>query len=387
MQVIEKVINDSYAEAIKRHELQPIGQPAIELKSVENEGDFIFSAVLEIYPEIKLGDFKELNIERCISKIEEKHIDDALDRLRRENVQWEDVNDEESYKSQKGDRLEIDFTMEPLADDGEKTDGKTEKGAVIILGDGNTWVEFEQPLYDLGLYTEKEYELKMPSTHTDKVLADKMVKFTVKLNKISRPILPELNDEFASQLLREKGKSIDHLKADIRSHMEKELAQVLKNRLKDEVMDRLYATYNNSIDIPKKFMERELDRQEEVWKDRQKSIAGKNGSAIPEFPREKFTNGARRNVVLGMLLNEIVSEHKLEVEPDEIRSRAEELISPRINNHQAIIKTILDSEPYCSKITSELLEEKVVDYLASQANILDKFIDYNSLLDRSLRAN
>ena len=382
MQVIKDVINDSYAEAIRRHKLQPIGLPTIELKSIDNEGDCAFNAVLEVYPEIKLRDFKELSIEKCISKIEEKHIDEALNRLCKINVRWEEISDEETYGSQKGDRLEIDFTMEPLANDGEKTEAKTEKGAVVILGDGATWIEFEQQLYNLSLHAEKECELKMPLTHTDKTLADRMVKFTVKINKISRPILPELNDEFASRLLG-NGKSLDQLRTDVRSHMEKELAQVLRNKLKDETMDRLYAAYSSSIDVPKKLLEKELERQGKIWKDRQESVTGKNGSVVMEFPREKFIDSAKRNVSLGMLLNQIISERQLEVKFDEIRSRAEELVPP-YNNSQTIVKNILKDERHYNKIGSELLEEKVVEYLTSQANIIENFVDYNNLLNQSL---
>jgi len=222
----------------------------------------------------------------------------------------------------------------------------------------------------------------MPLTHTDKTLADRMVKFTVKINKISRPILPELNDEFASRLLG-NGKSLDQLRTDVRSHMEKELAQVLRNKLKDETMDRLYAAYSSSIDVPKKLLEKELERQGKIWKDRQESVTGKNGSVVMEFPREKFIDSAKRNVSLGMLLNQIISERQLEVKFDEIRSRAEELVPP-YNNSQTIVKNILKDERHYNKIGSELLEEKVVEYLTSQANIIENFVDYNNLLNQSL---
>ena len=382
VEVVRDVVRDSYADAVRQHKLHPIDHPTIELKSADNEGDCAFSAVLEVYPEIELGDFKELSIEKCMSKIEEEHLDDALARIRKSNVEWEEVSDE-SYKSRKGDQLEIDFTMTPLTDNGngEVAEAKEEKGAVIVLGDGVTWHEFEQHLYDIGSHSEKEYELTMPSTHTDKTLADKRVKFAVKVNKINRPILPELNDEFASKLLGD-GKTLDELRADVRSHMEKELAQVLKNRLKDEVMDRLYTAYN-SVLIPKKFLEQELNRQEEIWKERQESIAKENSSAIPEFPREKFTDSAKRNVVLGLLFNQIVSEHRLEVDPDEIYERAEELVfSYYHDDDTALVKKLLKNERFCNKIESDLLEEKIVDYLASQASIVEKFVDYNGLVDR-----
>lgn len=375
IQAMQDAIRDSYLEAIERHNLHPVDQPTIEIKSSTTDGDCDFSATLEIYPEIKLQDMKEVEVTRDNSKVEDINVDRVLEDLRKSYGEWQDIDDN-AYEAQLGDRLEIDFTMVSDPNEAGETESRHGEGVKVVLGDGATWSAFEQHLHGLKVGSEKQYALQMPSTHEDKNLADRRANFTVKVNKISRPILPALNDEFASKLRVSGG--MEKLRTEIRIQLERELARILRGRFKNEIMAKLLEVHN--VDVPKKLVERELGRQEKAWQRHHGSRGGDR--AIPAFPKNDFIENAKRNVSLGLLLAEIAREYELKVELVEVRKRIDDLV-PNHDRREAMIKNIMADNRQLDLVKSELLEEKTIDHLASTMKVIDRTIDYADLMNNS----
>ncbi|MBU0743779.1 MAG: trigger factor, partial [Gammaproteobacteria bacterium] len=196
--VLENLIQNTYAEGIRQEKLNPAGRPNIKIISSDPGKPFEYSATFEVYPEVKLNDFKNIEVEKTIAEIADADVEEMLEKMRKNHVTWNEITDS-AHKSKSGDQLTIDLTVKPITDD-EKAEPITNKDVKFVLGDGHMWVDFEKHLYDLSVGDEKKYTLQMPLTHSDKKLAGKETEFTVKVNKISAPILPELNDEFALKM-------------------------------------------------------------------------------------------------------------------------------------------------------------------------------------------
>ncbi len=375
--VMRDLVQDSYIDAIKQHNVSPVGMPNIQINSGDADESCNYTAIFEVYPEIALKDLKQITVEKPTAKIADHDLHAMLERMRKAHTKWQEIT-EQSRKSKAGDQLEIDFTVIPIADEeGKKVEPKVEKNAKIVLGDGSMWKDFESQLYDLNAGSEKNYTLKIPDTHVDKDLAGKEAEFQVKVHKINEPIVPELDDNFAAQLQFTKG-GIEELKTEVRSHLEKELENTLKEQFKSAISEKLLE--HHEVDLPKVLVESEMKAQEQAWRERFAHL--KDKSSLPAFPTKDFEAHAKRNVSLGLLIAEIVKEHKLKVEMEEVRGKIAELASSYYDDSSEAIEKMLRNERYVDNIRAMLLEDKVINHLASQVNVVDKETSYQDLMGK-----
>ncbi|CAL7963674.1 Trigger factor [Gammaproteobacteria bacterium] len=367
--VIENLIRETYIEAVKQEKLDPAGLPRVEIVSAKPKEPFSYSAVFEIYPEIKLADFDQIKIEKAVSELTDADINEMLEKLRKEHVQWKEVI-EPARKSQAGDQITVDFTVKALDDPAAET--STEKNIKFVLGGGSMWPDFEKHLYGVSGDEKKKYTLKFPETHVDKELAGKDAEFEVEICKVCEPILPPLDDEFAKKMgIKENG--LKGLKEEVHKNMERELQTVLKNSFKHAIMEKLLDS--NPIDVPKSLIETELDRLAKNWREHFATHKQKVEKNIPEFPRKDATKQAQRNVSLGLLLSTAIKENKIQVEPQDLRAKVEDLASV-YDDASKVIDWYFSDQNRLTEIKSLLLEEKVVDYIASKANVVEKRVDY-----------
>lgn len=377
-EVLEKLLRETYVEAIQKEKLNPAGMPEIKITSSQPNEQFIYTATFEVYPEIKLVDLKETEVEKYIAKVADSDVDDTLEKMRKSHATWEEVSDA-SRKSQAGDQLIVDFTVKPLVE--PAVEPKTEKGVKFVLGDGTMWKDFEQPLHDVGIDEEKQFILQMPDTHMDKVLAGRRVEFNVKIHKLFKPILPALDDEFAAKMKIKEG-GIAKLKEEVHQHLERELESILKGLLKQAIVDKLLAMH--PIEAPKSLVEQELKRKADEW---QRRFIASNGSLenAPAFPRSDFEPQAKRSAALGLLLLELVHEHKITVAQEELVRKLKEMVSAYYDDNEEMINKLLANEQHLAHIKSLLLEDKVIEHLASELKLVEKNISYKDAISKFTR--
>jgi len=288
-------------------------------------------------------------------------------------VQWKEII-EPARKSQAGDQITVDFTVKALDDPAAET--STEKNIKFVLGGGSMWPDFEKHLYGVSGDEKKKYTLKFPETHVDKEIAGKDAEFEVEIRKVCEPILPPLDDEFAKKMgIKESG--LEGLKTEVRKNMEHELQTVLKNLFKHAIMEKLLDS--NPIDVPKALIETELDRLAKNWQERFAAHKQKIEKNIPEFPRKDAAKQAQRNVSLGLLLSTVVKENKIQIEPQDLRAKVEELASV-YDDASKVIDWYFSDQSRLTEIKSLLLEEKAVDYIASKANVVEKKVGYKEVI-------
>jgi trigger factor len=371
---IETLIRESFGEAIKEQNLNPVSFPKFDITNDKPNEPFGYTAQFEVYPEIKLSDFSKMEVEKLISEVTDADVNEMVEKLRNEHITWKDIKDPKR-KSQHGDQLTVDFTVLVYSTD-RPPEPTTEKNVKFVLGGGFMWPEFEKPLYGVSAGEEKKYTLKFPLTHVDKKLVGKTADFEVKINKLCEPILPELNDEFAKKLKIEAG-TFDGLKAEVRKNMERELQHVLKNLFKSSITEKLVDQH--PIDIPKMLALREAEQLKQRWEQRFGGLQKSGQMQAP--PEERIVQQATRNVALGLLLAAVIKEAVIKVNPEELRAKVKDMASV-YEDAEKIENWYYSNRDHLLEVESMLLEEKALDYLSSKIKAVDKPVSYKNAMER-----
>ena len=359
-EALGNVIQASFYEAVVEQKLNPAGAPAVEPKVFEKGKDLEYIATFEVFPEFEVGAFDSIEVERLSADVADSDLDNMLEVLRKQNVRYEQVE----RAAQTEDQLNIDFVGKI---EGEAFSGGSASGTQLVLGSGRMIPGFEDGLVGAKAGEEKVLNLSFPEDYQNLELAGKAAEFTVTVNSVSEAKLPELNEEFFGQFgIKETG--LDGFRAEVRKNMERELRQAIKAKIKNQVMDGLVST--NPIEVPKALLDNEVDRL------RVQAVQQFGGNIKPDqLPAELFTEQAKRRVVLGLIVAEVVKQNELK--PDEARVR--ELIQEMASAYQEpeqVVSWYYKNDEQLNEVRSVVLEEQVVDTVLQKAKVTDKAVSY-----------
>ena len=354
------LVQASFYEAVVEQKLNPAGAPAVEPKSFEKGKDLEFVAIFEVFPEFAVAGFESIAVERLSADVADADLDNMLEVLRKQNTRFEAAD----RAAQNEDQLNIDFVGKI---DGEAFAGGSAKGTQLVLGSGRMIPGFEEGLVGAKAGEERVLTLTFPEDYQNLDLAGKAAEFTVTVNSVSEPKLPDLNEEFFAQFgIKETG--IDGFRTEVRKNMERELRQAIKTKVKNQVMDGLLAA--NPIEVPKALLENEVNRL------RVQAVQQFGGNIKPEqLPAELFEEQAKRRVVLGLIVAEVVKQNELK--PDEARVR--ELIQEMASAYQEpeqVVAWYYKNDQQLNEVRSVVLEEQVVDTVLQKATVTDKSVSY-----------
>ncbi len=354
------LIQATYYEAIVAQKLNPAGAPAVEPKVFEKGKDLEYVATFEVFPEIQLAGFDGLAIERQQADVQDSDVDNMLEILRKQNTRFEAVE----RAAENGDQLNIDFVGKI---DGEAFAGGSAKGTPLVLGSGRMIPGFEEALVGVKAGEERVINPTFPSDYQNLDLAGKTAEFTITVNSVSAPQLPELNDEFFALFGIKEG-GIDGFRAEVRKNMERELRQAIKSKVKNQVMEGLLAA--NPVEVPKALIANEVNRL------RVQAVQQFGGNIKPDqLPAELFEEQAKRRVVLGLIVAEVVKKTELKPDENRVRELIEEMASA-YQEPQQVVAWYLKNEQQLNEVRSVVLEEQVVDTVLQQAKVTDKAVSY-----------
>lgn len=359
-EAVGDVIQSSFYEAIAEQKLAPAGQPSVEPKVLEKGKDLEFIATFEVFPEITIGGLEGIAIERQQADVADSDVDNMLDILRKQNTRFEAVE----RAAEKDDQLNIDFVGKI---DGEAFAGGSATGTQLVLGSGRMIPGFEDALIGAKAGEERVINPTFPEDYQNLDLAGKTAEFTVKVNSVSGPQLPELNDEFFTLFGIKEG-GLEGFRAEVRKNMERELRQAIKSKIKNQVMDGLLAA--NPIEVPKALIASEVNNL------RVQAVQQFGGNIKPDqLPAELFEEQAKRRVSLGLIVAEVVKQ--FELKPDDARVR--ELIQEMASAYQEpeqVVAWYYKNDQQMNEVRSVVLEEQVVDTVLQKANVTDKSVSY-----------
>ena len=354
------LVQASFYEAVVEQKLNPAGAPAVEPKSFEEGKDLEYVAIFEVFPEFTVAGFDSIAVERLSAEVADADLDNMLEVLRKQNVRFEAAD----RAAQNEDQLNIDFVGKV---DGEVFAGGSAKGTQLVLGSGRMIPGFEEGLVGAKAGEERVLNLTFPEDYQNLDLAGKTAEFTVTVNSVAEPKLPELTEEFFAQF-GIKEATLEGFRTEVRKNMERELRQAIKTKVKNQVMDGLLAA--NPIEVPKALLSSEVDRL------RVQAVQQFGGNIKPDQPPvELFEEQAKRSVVLGLIVAEVVKQFDLKPDEDRVREMIQEMASAYQEPEQ-VVAWYYKNDAQLNEVRSVVLEEQVVDTVLQKAKVTDKAVSY-----------
>jgi trigger factor len=368
--VRQEVLNDqlqaSFIDAVMQEKLKPAGRPEINIKQFEPNKPLIYEALFEVYPEIKklieLKDVPDDPVEQFKAEIADDDVTKAIERLREQHADWEEVDKEAANN----DQVVIDFTG---SIDGKPLEHGEGKEVPLILGSGSMIPGFEDGIVGMKAGEAREIKVTFPKDYHHKESAGKKAVFKIKVHKVSKSNLPELNDEFAEKVGIKNG-GIAKLRADMAKKLKEDLAVALEGKNKNVVLNKLLEL--NKIEVPQALIEEEMNILHEQFMQQFPPDLPKD--KMPEIDINIFKEQATRRVTLGLLMLEVINLHKLK--PD--TKRVHEIVETYAQSHedpQKIIAWYMADKKRLAYFEQLNLEEQIVAKLLESAKVEEKQID------------
>ena len=236
-----RMISEAYAKAYDECELELVSQPKIEITQLEKGKEFIFTAEVAVKPEVKLGEYKGLKVDKVSTRVTQKEVDDEIDKERERNARTIDVTDR---AVQDKDQITLDF--EGFVD-GVAFEGGKASDYPLTIGSGAFIPGFEDQLIGANIDEEKEINVTFPEEYQAKELAGKAAVFKCTVHSIKAKELPELDDEFVSDV-SEKSETVDAYKAEVKAKIKERKENEGKQKREDQSVEQAVA--NAEMDIP-----------------------------------------------------------------------------------------------------------------------------------------
>ena len=371
-EVLGEQIQQAFVEAVTQEKLNPAGAPTVEPKTDEEGKDFEFVATFEVYPEITLGDFASIEVERPVADVKDADIDEMVETLRNQSKTFEDVE----RAAETGDQIVFDYVGSFASGEkaGEEFDGGKAENSTLELGSGRMIPGFEDGLTGVSAGEEKTLELTFPEEYHSEELKGQAVKFACKVHTVQAAAMPELNDEFFARFGVTEGGE-EAFRTEVRKNMERELRQAVKGKVKNQVMDGLLSI--NEIEVPSPLVAQEIDRMREQAV---QQFGGTQGGFDPkQLPAELFETDARKRVALGLIVGEVVKQREVKVDDDRVRAMIEEMASA-YQEPQQVIDWYYSNEQQLSQVKYVVLEEQVVDTVLESAKVSEAEVSYQDAI-------
>jgi trigger factor len=360
-EVIQKLIQESYPQALSEAKLHPVSNPLIDPGEMEGGKPFQYAATIEIKPEIKLEGYIGLKIEGKKEGVKDEEVEERLKNLQNIHAQLKTVSDPRPV--QPGDFVILDYeaSMEnkPL-DEGKATDFTVE------VGSGRFIPDLEEKLVGLKPDEEKEVEVSFPDDYGYKKWAGTTLSFHVKIKEVKEKILPILDDEFAKDLGGYS--SLEDLRLKLREEIEKEKKLILERQFKDQMVEQLLQA--NSFEVPESLVEEQTRTLVSDTKMRlaTQGVDFKNLGLSEEKLQGDYREMAQKQVRTFLILEKIADQEGITVTDGEAEDRVRE-ISERIHQKFDVVKRYYEKNGLIPEVKAGIMSEKILDFLLEKANV------------------
>jgi len=372
-----EVMNDKVGEAFNvaanEAQLRVAGQPRISEKEQASETEMSFDAIFEVYPEVKLKDLAQVEVERVTSEVTEAAIDKTVDILRKQRRSFAQRSLESA--ATEGDRVTVDFLGKI---DGEPFDGGRAEDFQFIIGEGQMLKEFEDAARGMKSGESKTFPLKFPDDYQGRDVAGKTADFMVTLKKLEAAHLPELTEELCKSL-GVADATVTGLRTDIRNNLEREVKFRLLGRNKQAALDALVA--QAELDLPQSIVQSELDRMTEGAREELKQRGIKDADKAP-IPEDVFRPQAERRVRMGLVVSEVVRMHNLQATPDQIKAHVEDLAAS-YEKPSEVARWYYSDNRRMAEVEAIVIENNVTNYVMSLVKVKDKNISFDELMGQA----
>jgi len=372
-----EVVNDRVGEAFNaaatEAKLRVAGAPRITQKDESPEGTLAFDATFEVYPEVKIGDLGQAEVERVSTEVTDAAIDRTIEILRKQRRTFGLRPAAEG--AQETDRVTIDFEGKI---DGEPFAGGKAEDFQFVIGEGQMLEQFDSAVRGMKVGESKTFPLQFPADYHGADVAGKEADFMVTVKKIEAQNLPAVDDALAKSLGIKEG-TVEGLRADVRKNLEREVKFRVMARNKAAVMEALAKAAE--LDLPNALVAGETDRLIESARADLKQRGVKDAETTP-IPAEIFKPQAERRVRLGLVVAELVRANKLQAKPEQLQAHIEEM-SQSYEKPAEVMRWYLSDRKRMSEVEAVVIENNVADFVLAQAKVTDKVLPFDELMTAS----
>ena len=369
MSVLNDVLGDlmqrNFINAIIENKVNPVGAPDYKPEQYKEGEDFVYSVEFEVFPEIELKDLESIEVVKPIVTVKDEDVDNMLETLRKQQAEWKDKEGEVAAE----DRVTVDFNG---SIDGEEFEGGKAEDFVLAMGQGRMIPGFEEGLIGHKAGEEFTIDVTFPEDYHAENLKGKKAQFAINLKKVEERELPELTEEFIKRFGIADG-SVDGLRAEVRKNMERELKNAIRTRVKSQVIDGLVKA--NEVDVPAAAVDSEI---EVLQRQAAQRFGGDEKQAL-QLPRELFEEQAKRRVIVGLLLGEVINSNELKAEDERVKALIDEMASA-YEDPSEVVEFYNKNEQLMNNIRNLALEEQAVEKILATAKVTEKETNFTELM-------
>ncbi len=362
-EVVSDLMRSSFAQALSQEKLRPAGGPRIEPIALGPESDLKYAAHFEVLPEIRINPPESLAVERPSAEVTETDIDAMIENMRQQRPVFTPVE----RGAHDTDRVRLDYQARI---GGKAIDGGDLSDVHVVLGSRQALPELEEGLRGARTGEQRTVDVVFPTAHPNKKLAGQAAQLHLSIKAVEEQSLPAVDEEFFRAYGVEQG-GLAEMRAEFRKSMEQELAEVIRGRVRVQLLDALYRS--NPIEVPRALVE---DQVQQLQIETARRLGIRDASQLPR--PEAFLEPAQRRAALGLLVAHLVQSQAIKVDRERVLARLNGLVESYPNPEEAR-RAYLQNPEAMRQIESAVLEDQVVDWLLERAQITERPMSFSEL--------
>lgn len=317
------IIPDAYADAAKESELEIVAQPEIDVTQIESGKPFIFTATVALKPEVTLGEYKGIEVEKKEVEVTDEEVEAEINKVRESNARMLDIDDR---ATQDGDTVLIDFYGYV---DGKQFEGGKADDYSLVLGSHSFIDNFEEQLVGKNIGDDVEVNVTFPENYQAEELQGKPAVFKVKIKEIKVKELPELDDDFAQDV--SNFDTIAEYKEDLKKKLTENKEEALKREREEAVIGKIIE--NAQMDIPEQMVDAQTRQMTQEFAQRLSS----QGLSIDQYMQftgltpqkmiEELKPQALKRIQSRLVLEAVVAAENIETTEEELDKEIENMAS------------------------------------------------------------
>jgi len=358
---VDIVLPSAYTNAVQETEIEPIDQPEVDIEQIEQGKPLIFTAEVQVKPEVTLGEYKGLEVEKQDVEVTDEDVDNDIELLREHHAE---LVVKEEGKVEEGDTVVIDF--EGFID-GEAFEGGKGENYSLEIGSGQFIPGFEEQLVGKETGEETEVNVTFPEDYHAEELAGKEAVFQVKIHEVKYKELPELDDEFAKDV-DEEAETLEELKNKKKEQLEEQKKQDAENKTRQTLIEK--ASENAEVDIPEVMVENELDQMVREF-EQNLQMQGMTMEMYSQFTgqdqnalKEQMKEDAEKRIKSSLTLETIAKAESLEPTEEDVDAELEKMASMYGIEKDRIVQMLGGNT---DTIKGDLKNNKAVDFLVEHS--------------------
>ena len=361
---VNACINKTWPEASKESGLEIVSRPEIDVTEVGGGKDLVYTGTVAVRPEVVLGEYKGIEVQKADMEVTEADIDEAIGKEQDKNSRLVTVEDR---AAENGDTVKINFngTMDGVAFEGGKGENYP-----LVLGTGNFIEGFEEQIVGHKTGDAFEVNVTFPENYHAKDLAGKPAVFQCELLEIQRKEFPEVNDEFASEV--SEFDTLEEYKADLRKKLEEAKMKSAAAQNENNVIAKVCE--NAQIDIPAPMIEMQTEQMIDDYARRMQS----QGLPLDQYMqytgmtmdklKDQFRPQAERNLKTRLVLEEVAKAENIQVSEEAVDAEIKKMADAYKIDLEKMKEYLGDAEK--ENITMDLKVQEAVDFLVAEAKLV-----------------